>query len=59
MSEQKPKDLQPAGKICEMIFSHDVESQKLKDLNHDPVYICSQCGNTAAHEENLCRPEKM
>jgi len=59
MSEKKPSVEQPTGKVCEMIFSHDSESQEFKDLVKDPIFICSQCGNTAGRAESLCRPERM
>jgi len=59
MSERKPSESQPSGKICEMDFSSDSESRELKTLVKHSLFVCKGCGRTAASEESLCRPESI
>ena len=57
MSERKQSEDQSTRKICDS--TTDFDSEELKTLTNNPAYVCTECGRSAARQENLCRPEKM
>jgi hypothetical protein len=58
-----PKMPHPAHEqhLCYLQNLGYVESnlEDYKKLVRNPQYVCKNCGRAAAHEINLCKPDKL
>jgi hypothetical protein len=58
MDKSQNLDAERDDKICSLTASgNQMDLDLIRSLVKDSRYICSACGRTTGHAENLCDPE--